>query len=167
GTERDCALTAVFSGFPNVLTVHGNMKSLAEFFHAPVGSFHWLAARLETFALKRAGGVFCNSIYTEKLVSPRARKTWRVPNALRREFFEPGLEIKKSPRPVLLNVGSVLPYKQQRELLEVARGLHRRGFKLELQFAGECVAQADYGAAFRRELAAAEQDGYARYLGVL
>src|SRR4051812_41916837 len=26
GTEHDCALSAVFSGFPNVLTIHGNMR---------------------------------------------------------------------------------------------------------------------------------------------
>src|ERR1039457_1336285 len=26
GTEMDCALSAVFSGFPNVVTIHGNMR---------------------------------------------------------------------------------------------------------------------------------------------
>src|SRR6185437_7522962 len=29
GTERDCSLDAVFSGFPNVLTIHGNMRIIA------------------------------------------------------------------------------------------------------------------------------------------
>jgi hypothetical protein len=29
GTERDCALSAIFSGFPNVVTIHGNMAELA------------------------------------------------------------------------------------------------------------------------------------------
>src|SRR5664279_2843520 len=32
GTERDCAISAVFSGFPNVLTLHGNMAALARQF---------------------------------------------------------------------------------------------------------------------------------------
>jgi hypothetical protein len=26
GTERECALAAVFSGYPNILTLHGNMR---------------------------------------------------------------------------------------------------------------------------------------------
>src|SRR5581483_1238510 len=30
GTERDCAIEAVMSGFPNVLTIHGNMRLIAE-----------------------------------------------------------------------------------------------------------------------------------------
>src|SRR6185369_17154828 len=28
GTERDCALAAVFSGKPNLLTIHGNMRRI-------------------------------------------------------------------------------------------------------------------------------------------
>src|SRR5262245_34172785 len=53
GTERECAMAAVSSGLPNVLTVHGNMKAIAEFYQSRMGSFHWLAARLETVALRR------------------------------------------------------------------------------------------------------------------
>ena len=34
GTERDSALGAIFSGFPNVLTIHGNMRAVAEFYRA-------------------------------------------------------------------------------------------------------------------------------------
>jgi len=30
GTERDCAISAAFSGFSNVITVHGNMNALAQ-----------------------------------------------------------------------------------------------------------------------------------------
>src|SRR5665213_1482490 len=74
GTERDCAMAAIFSGFPNVVTIHGNMAELARLFPARVGSYGWLTARLENFALRRTTGVFCNSAYTEGLVRPRARK---------------------------------------------------------------------------------------------
>src|ERR1035437_7770008 len=41
GTERYCAISAAFSGFPNVVTIHGNMRALAEFYRSPIGSFHW------------------------------------------------------------------------------------------------------------------------------
>ncbi len=167
GTERDCAISAVRSGFPNVLTIHGNMKAVAEFFRARPASFHWLAAKLETFVLKRTAGVFCNSTYTEKLVKPRAKQTWRVPNALRADFFTPVPRAKKNVPPRLLNVGSVLPYKQQLALLKVAYNLQLQGFKFELQFAGDRATHTDYGAAFSRDLAAAEKAGYARHLGSL
>jgi len=167
GTERDCAISAVFSGFPNVLTIHGNMKAIAEIYHAPLGSFHWLAARLETVALKKAGGVFCNSAYTEQLVAPRTRKIWRVPNALRLDFFSPVPPKKNADTPILLSVGVNEPRKQQLELLELARRLHQRGLKLELHIAGDRAAHTDYGERFSRALAAAEQAGYARHLGQL
>lgn len=167
GTELDCGLSAVFSGFPNVLTIHGNMRAVAKFSAARPGSFLWLAARLETFTLRRTGGVFCNSAYTEQLVAPVARKTWRVPNALRREFFTTPPPAKISAGPVLLNVGVVQPYKRQLELLAVAQNLHRRGLKFEMQFAGDPAPHTEYGAAFARQLAAAEAAGYARHLGKL
>jgi glycosyltransferase involved in cell wall biosynthesis len=167
GTERYCALSAVLSGFPNVLTIHGNMKAIAEIYGARLGSFYWLAAKLETVALKRAAGVFCNSAYTENLVAPRARKTWRVPNALRDDFFAP-LPLKKSGHPpVILNIGVTEPRKQQVELLAAARKLFERGLKFQLQFVGARSAQSDYGKLFSSGLAIAETTGYARHLGFL
>jgi glycosyltransferase involved in cell wall biosynthesis len=167
GTELDCAVSAVFSGLPNVLTIHGNMKAIAEYYQARPGSFHWLAAKLETFALGRTTGVFCNSSYTEKQVAPRTKKTWNVPNALRQEFFTPLPQTPRPAPPVFLNVGNMLRYKQQCELIEVARRLHQRGLKFEFQFAGERFLHTDYGAEFAHRLAPAEREGYARHLGVL
>ena len=79
GTELHCGISAVFSGCPNVLTIHGNMRSVATYYAARPGSFLWLAARLEAFTLRRTGGVFCNSAYTEELVSPLLKATaWRM-----------------------------------------------------------------------------------------
>jgi glycosyltransferase involved in cell wall biosynthesis len=166
GTERYCAISAVSSGFPNVLTIHGNMKAIAEIYGAQFGSFHWLTARLETFTLARTAGVFCNSAYTESLVKPRTKKIWRVANALQPEFFKPRPVPPPATRPVFLNVGMMEPRKQQLELLGVARKWHERGFKFELRFVGNRAEQTDYGRTFLRELAAAESAGYARHLGL-
>jgi len=166
GSERDCAIAAVRSGFPNVVTIHGNMKAIAQIYDSGFGSFHWLAARLETAALKRTGGVFCNSAYTERLVASRTGKTWRVPNALRADFFSPVPERKPAHKPVILNIGVIEPRKQQVELLEVARRLHARGLKFELQFIGRPVA-SEYGRKFGDTLAVAEKAGYARQIGSL
>ena len=167
GTERYCALAAGWSGFPNVLTIHGNMRAIATIYrHHPGRGYYWLAARLESLALRRTAGVFCNSAYTENLVSPDARKTWRVANALRPSFFE--TPPPSTPRPpILLNVGNIEPRKQSVELLALAGNLWRRGLKFELHFAGNLKSRTNYGAAFARELALAEKAGYARHLGQL
>jgi glycosyltransferase involved in cell wall biosynthesis len=167
GTERECAMAAVYSGFPNVVTVHGNMKAIAEFHRAPIGSFHWLTAKLEAWALRRTAGVFCNSAYTESRVCPVARRVWRVPNAVRLPFFVPPTEQNRSGPPVLLNVGVLSAYKQQLEILEVAGKLWRRGFRFQLQFAGASSRSPGYAADFMRLLSEAESAGYARHLGSL
>ena len=166
GTERDCAISATRSGFPNVVTIHGNMKAIGQIYGRHVGDFYWFTERLENATLKRTGGVFCNSGYTENLVAPRAQKTWRVPNAVRIEFFVPLPPRKVSPVPVLLNIGVAEPRKQQVQILAVARRLHERGIKFELQFIGKRT-ETDYGKTFLRDLAAAERDGFARHRGML
>ena len=162
GTERDCAMCAIYSGFPNVLTIHGNMRAVAKYNPA---FFHAMTGKLEAFALKRTAGVFCNSAYTESLVAPLAKRVWRVPNALRRPFFDQPVEANKAKPPVILNIGIIFPYKRQLEILSVMRNLHRRGFKFEMQFIGSMESPMKYCADFRREIAEAQAAGYARHVG--
>src|SRR4051812_4410744 len=88
GTERDCAISAVFSGFPNVLTIHGNMRLIATVNKAPPFSFQWLAARLERFTIPRSAGIVCITHYTQQAVKSLARRTWIVPNAVDSSFFD-------------------------------------------------------------------------------
>lgn len=166
GTERECALAAIFSGFPNVVTIHGNMSEVAKAMGAPIGRYYWLASLLERFALPRTLGVFCNSAYTESVVAPRARRTWRVPNAVRQEFFAPLPPLPQIPAvPKLLNIGVISPYKRQVELLDLAEGLHRAGHRFEMQFIGAADPKTTYAAEFRNRVQAAEKAGFARYLG--
>jgi len=165
GTERECALSAIFSGFPNVVTIHGNMVQVEKRVRAPFGGYYWLAARLENFALPRTGGVFCNSAYTESIVRPRARRTWRVANALRADFFSAPPTTARPPRPVLLNIGSVCTYKRQLELLEVAERLHGAGLDFEMQFIGAADPGDPYAARFLSRIQDAACEGFAKYLG--
>ncbi len=168
GTERECAVSAVFSRFPNVLTIHGNMAELARLFNARLGTYSWLAGQLENIAMGRALGVFCNSEYTEGLVKPRARHTWRVPNALRGEFFQPpGRQLGRQEKCILLNVGAITERKRQLELLDLARRLHEQGHKFEMQFVGLATPGDGYSTSFLDRLREAEAKGYARHLGVL
>ncbi|HTR42262.1 MAG TPA: glycosyltransferase family 4 protein [Pseudomonadales bacterium] len=173
GTERECSMCAIYSGFPNVLTIHGNMLTVARH----LGGAYWgISARLETFALKRTIGVFCNSAYTESLVTPRTKRTWRVPNALRQAFFEQPPKEGRDPLPgrsaaeagagpAVLNIGEIVSYKRQREILEVARKLHQRGLRFEMQFIGGMESRDDYLRNFQSEIAEAQKAGYARHLG--
>src|SRR5579884_1479084 len=164
GTEQECGVSAAFSRFPNVVTIHGNMVELARLFKAPMGSSAWLASQLETITLQRTRGVFCNSEYTENLVKPRAAKTWRVPHALRKSFFDAPHTNAAAEKCALLNIGTVTERKRQREVLEVARRLHESGLKCEFHFIG-AVDPGDYSTKFLEKIKEAETNGYARYFG--
>jgi glycosyltransferase involved in cell wall biosynthesis len=164
GTERYCALAAALSGFPNVITIHGNMLGMTRILRARIGSFYWCAAHLESFSLRRAAGVFCNSSYTEQLVRPRTPKTWRVPNALRTKFFEPQQDRQRNAGPVILNIGAIAPHKRQTEILEIARRLFQSGYRFEMQFIGALSAGDAYGARFKEMIAIAEREGFAKHV---
>src|ERR1017187_5407119 len=47
GTERECALGAIFSGFPNVITIHGNIGAIARSTKERIGSYVCRTAILE------------------------------------------------------------------------------------------------------------------------
>ncbi len=149
GTERYCGLAAVYSGFPNLITIHGNMRGMAHTLDAKPGSFYWCNALLESYTVKRTNGVVCNSAYTEKLAQARAKKIWRVPNALRPIFFGPRSNRGPNPEPVILSIGSIISYKQQIEVLEVASRLFEDGHRFQLQFIGK-VSSDGYGAKFTK-----------------
>ena len=169
GTERECALAAAYSGFPNVVTIHGNMAELnrqgINFENQKL--FGFLCSRLETYALRKTAGVFCNSAYTESLVSPRAKRTWRVPNAIRAEFFRPATISPVNDIPIILNVGHLGVRKRQLEILQMAKRMHREGHCFKLIFAGALCEVSAYGRAFNEELKQAEASGYATHAGFL
>jgi glycosyltransferase involved in cell wall biosynthesis len=165
GTEGDASLSAVLSGFPSVVTIHGNMAGQARQFRPRVGSYLWVISRLENFTLPRAAGVLCNSTYTEELVRPRAKRTWRAAHALRPYFLDPPPDLAARPC-ALLVAGTVIPRKRQLELLDVAEALHQRGLKFEMRFIGPMSPRTNpYAAAFMKRIQPMETAGYARYVG--
>ncbi len=150
GTERESALAAVLSGFPNVVTIHGIMQIQARLLRARPGSFYWLAGQLESFALRRSGGVFCNSAYTEDCLRPRATTTWRVPNPIREIFFETPARNRSGNVCTLLNIGTISPRKQQNELIEALRTLREEGLNFQVQFLGGISPLTPYGQRFAK-----------------
>lgn len=148
GTEADCSLSAIFSGFPNVLTLHGNMRSVARINGDLPFSYNWVAARLEGFVLPRTQGVVCITSYTRRAVEALARKTWIVPNAVDAGFFAVQAAPDTSAQPVGLCVGTICGYKNQNGFIRALDPLAgERNFKI--QFAGE-LARGDYGQEFVR-----------------
>ncbi len=166
GTERECALSSVYSGHPNVVTIHGCMSAMEGLLKSRFASFYWCAARLERFTLKRTGGVFCNSAYTEQLIAPWAKRTWRVPNAIRANFLSSPPSHRGLTPATLLNVGVISPRKRQVELLALARNLFEKGLPVKWQFIGSTPASDTYSRKFLQEIRRAEADGFAKYLGV-
>jgi glycosyltransferase involved in cell wall biosynthesis len=115
GTERDCAICAILSGFPSVVTIHGNMRQVAKALKAPRYSAVGITASIEQWTVSRATGVVCLSHYTKQLVQDIARKTWIVPNAVDQSFFD----VQRVPgkKNTILCIANILPYKNQTALI--------------------------------------------------
>jgi glycosyltransferase involved in cell wall biosynthesis len=121
GNEDYPGLCAVFSGFPNVVTVHGNMRAVAARRRFRPLPHMLLACAIEWIALRRADTVFCNSAYTDRQVKPLNEKRHRVFNAVRSDFFSlAAKEISTSKGNgvgancrTLLCSGTVVEYKNQ------------------------------------------------------
>ncbi len=149
GTESDCSVSAVFSGYPNVLTIHGNMRLIAKVEKARPFSYTWLAARLEGFVIPRARGVVCISRHTQQAVGGLARRTWLVPNAVNGSFFG----VNKSPRPPgagvprILCVARICELKNQNAFIRSLDPLADR-YKFEVVFVGKVSESEPYGAEF-------------------
>jgi len=135
GTERDCAISAVFSGRPNVITIHGNMRLIAQLNRARPFSFEWLAARLESFTVPRSNGVVCITHYTRDAVADLAKKTWVVPNAVDADFFEVSPGINPERPSTILCVGTICPRKNQNAFICALDPLAAKR-KLRLLFLG-------------------------------
>lgn len=145
GTERDCAMTAVFSGFPNVLTIHGNMRLIARINQVRPFSYDWLNARLEQFTLPRSLGVVCITNYTEEAVRDLARRTWVLPNAVDERYFQ--VRPARSSPPMILCVGLICHRKNQLRFIQALDALAARQ-PFQARFLGD-ILDDDYGAQFR------------------
>jgi glycosyltransferase involved in cell wall biosynthesis len=146
GTERDSSISAIFSGFPNVLTIHGNMRLVAKVNHAAPFSFEWLAARLESFTIPRSDGVVCISRYTQRAVAPLAKRTWLLPNAVDESFF--GIKPQPVDPPTILCVGAVTPRKNQNAFIEALDPLAKK-LRFRLLFLGGVPAGVPFSEQFR------------------
>ena len=149
GTEGHYALSAVFSGFPNVITIHGNMRAMAKLLRPRPLSYNWLAARLEGFAIPRSRGVVCITGYTQAAVADLARRTWVVPNAVDAAFFEVAAQPVPEAPPRILCVGMIRSWKNQNALIRALDPLAAK-HRFEVIFLGEAAPGRPYEDEFLR-----------------
>lgn len=145
GTERDCSISAIFSGFPNVLTLHGNMRLVAKLYGSGPFSYNSLAGRLEGFTIPRSAGVVCITRYTQEAVAALARRTWVLPNAVDASFFD----VSPQPDPLvnILCVGAVTFRKNQNEFIRALDPLAAR-FPFKVTFLGIAPPEEAYSREF-------------------
>jgi glycosyltransferase involved in cell wall biosynthesis len=161
GTERDCAMCAVQSGYPNVLTIHGNMRLVADFLRARPFTYYWFAARLERFCLRRTEGVVAISTYTQRNISPFAKTSWLIPNAVHPAFFSVGRQ--RDPVPRVLCPANIGPRKNQVGLILALDSLADE-FPFRLLFAGTGHAADPYFTKFKQMV---DERPWCQYLGSL
>lgn len=160
GTERFCGIAAAFSAFPNLTTIHGNMRAVARALGARRLSFHGITAMLESLTLRKTGGAICLSSYTRQQVAGLARQVWEVPNAVGETFFR--IERHEDEIPRLFCVGTICPYKNQNALIRALDPLAAPS-GLRLALAGP-LDGTSYSAEFQQLVAARP---WCEYLGRL
>jgi len=168
GSERDCAMEACMSGFSNLLTLHGNIRSVARSLKAPRLSYYGIQSLLEAWSIRRSNLVLCNSSYTRSLVSPLNSHNIMVPNAVRLGFFAAPRSSPAPPSPGLrlLMVGSILSYKQPLEFLRFLRDW-KQGPDCPVKdcvWVGSADERDPYARTFLREMQAAQSLGWATHI---
>lgn len=161
GTERDCAICAVFSGFPNVLTIHGNMRLVAKFLRAKPLTYYWLASRLEKLCLRQTNGVVAISGYTRSNVAPYTKRTWLIPNAVQTSFF--GLPRKPDSPPRIFCAANIGSRKNQIGLIKALDALAATK-PIKLVFAGAGTDADPYYQHFKQMVG---DRPWCEYLGTL
>ena len=184
GTERDCALSAVLSPYPRVLTIHGNLRLIKKQVGFKPFSAMWLQSYLEGLVVPRFNGVICITNYTKDAVKYEVPKTWVVPNAVDPSFLALGEkrmrrhEVKtseindsgfksqisglKSP-PVILCVANIDERKNQNAFIRALDPLAKK-MSFEVRFFGGC-GTSDYGREFRELIASRPWCHYGGMLG--
>lgn len=136
GSERECALAAAFSGYPNVITLHGNMRVHAKRGENKGRLYYRLVAFLEGIALRKTDGVVSISTYTDDLVKPLAKRTWLLPNATDSSYFE--AQPEPSAPPTVLFVGGLDERKNPVGFIKACASLFENsGWKLKLCGTGD------------------------------
>lgn len=149
GTERDCAISAILSPYPKILTIHGNLRLIKKQVGFRPFTAMWLQSYLEGLVVPRFDGVICITNYTRKAVEHEVPKTWVVPNAVDPSFLalgqqrfsdncsRPSTLNSRPPSPVILCVANVDQRKNQNAFMRALDPLISE-ITFEVRFFGAC-----------------------------
>lgn len=151
GTEKECALAAAVSGYPNLVTIHGNIREVAKILKPSLISPWRLQCALEGWTVKRAGGVLCLSNYTLRCVKDEARRTWVLPNAVNERYFS--LQHSATPNNNVLCVANIDERKNQNTLIRALDPIAEKS-GMRLVFLGGGPPESPYFKEFQSLVAA-------------
>ena len=162
GIEWWCGVAGSLSGYPSILTIHGNIRAILRNSPMKPLSYWKLQSLLGNLALRRHSGIICTSEHVRKDVALSARRTWLIPNALRKEFLQQqDVPVQRSGRPSLLVVGTITENKRPLEILEVLLALQNEGAKFKVLFVGHLRRVGRYEQSFAARLQDAHRLGFA------
>jgi glycosyltransferase involved in cell wall biosynthesis len=159
GTERDCGLAAVRSGFPNIITIHGNQRAIAKVLNVPFFSFLTVQSMLESWTIRRTIGVLCLTRYMQEQVRGRTGRTWILPNAVDEKFFE--MQWTGQTSPYLLCVANIDPRKNQNFLIRALDPIAEK-HGMQVRFLGAAAEGHPYYEEFKALVA---ERSWCRYEG--
>jgi glycosyltransferase involved in cell wall biosynthesis len=141
GTERWCAISGAFCGYPRVLTIHGNLRLINKITRMEP-RLYWKAQEvLETFSIPRFDGVVCITDYTRRNIADLAKRTWVIPNAVDQSFFDlyqrSNIKVQSNAPHKILFVGHVQERKNQNAFIDAVAPLAEKHC-LKIEFYGQC-----------------------------
>lgn len=160
GTERWCAVSGVLSGYPNLLTVHGHLRSIMQRTTMTPVLYWYVQMLLGEWAIRRARGVVAISAYIQEALQKNARQTWLIGNAVRKPFINTPIAESHSIVPRLLVIGTITQRKRPLELLNTFTTLRNSGYRFHVSFIGSLGSGDSYSDAFRKKLKAAQALGF-------
>ena len=175
GTERDCALSAVLSPYPRLLTIHGNLRLIKKQVGFRPFSAMWLQSYLEGLVVPRFNGVICITNYTREAVEHEVPKTWVVPNAVDPAFLalgekrlsdasaRPSTLDSRLTTPIILCVANIDERKNQNAFIRALDPLAKK-MSFQVRFFGGCGA-SDFAREFRELIASRPWCYYGGMLG--
>jgi glycosyltransferase involved in cell wall biosynthesis len=165
GTERESALVAAFSGFPSIVTLHGNFRELRKVYAARPFSYYWLAAHLETIALRRVDAIICISKYVEEITRGFKAEKFLIPDAVQEKFLAIERPARRPGRKRVGCMGIIDRRKNTRFILQACEKLWQKDIDFELHVYGTPGRGQDYFDSFIHALRPWVEKGLAVYNG--
>jgi glycosyltransferase involved in cell wall biosynthesis len=166
GSERECALVAIRSGLPNIITLHGNFREISKVFNAQPFSYYWWAAKMETVALEQTNGLICISRYVEEITRPFPTKKFIIPNAIEKKYLNAGpCPQRITDKRRVCCMGTIDQRKQTRKIVEACEILWGRGMDFVLDVYGSPGRGQSYFEEFTQALLPWVKKNMAHYHG--